>query len=492
MTLDKDQIVNKIRSLCHVLRHDWVSVWDYLEQLTFLIFLKMAFEKTKAPFNKEDMVPSWYWWQDIISLDGDELEIQYRATLQHLAKQSWMLWMIFRKSQNKINEPASLKRVINEIDKIDWNILGVDVKWEIYEWLLWKVAEDTKSWAWQYFTPRPLIDAIVEVMQPNISTSVFDPAAGTWWFLLSAHEYILKHNQLDRDQQKALKTTLITGNELVPWTARLAVMNMFLHGIWESESPISVGDSLISAWSKRYSMVLTNPPFGNKSSHKIIDTEWKVSTESNDILRDDFWTTTSNKQLNFVQHIHTILETDGTAAIILPDNVLFEWGSWEVIRKKLLAQTNLHTILRLPTWLFYAQGVKANVLFLQKKRWWEDHHTKEVWFYDLRTNMKFTLKKNPLQVKDLEEFIECYKPWKLSKREETWSEENPEGRWKKYSYDDIIKRDKTSLDIFWLKDQSLLDTENLDDPDVIASEIMEQLEFAIEQFRLVESDIASD
>lgn len=490
MTLDKDQINNKIRSLCTVLMNDGVSNRDYLEQITYLIFLKMAHERTQAPYDQPSDIPSDYTRDTLISKDGDALEIHYRHILENLAKEEWILWLIFRKSQNKISNPAMLKRVINEIDKIQWNILGVDVKGEIYEWLLSKVAEDTKSGAGQYFTPRSLISTIVQVMNPTIDTTVNDPCCGTWGFLLEAHEHILQHGGLDTDQLKKLKNNLITWQELVQDTARLAVMNMYLHGIGSKESPIEVGDSLAKEPSKKYHIVLTNPPFGKSSSHTFTSVTGEEEKEDFEINRTDFRTTTKNKQLNFVQHIYSLLEIHGKAAVVLPDNVLFEWWSGEVVRKKLLAQTNLHTILRLPTGIFYANGVKANVLFFDKKPASEQIRTKKVWIYDMRTNKKFSLKQSPLKVSDLQEFIDCYHTANINERTETRSEQNQDGRRRVFDYEDIIKRDKTNLDIFWLKDDALTASENLPEPWIIALQIMEELENALEQFGLIEKDLS--
>lgn len=489
MTLDKDQISSKIWGLAGILMDDWVSTADYLEQLTFLLFLKMAYEKTKPPYNEKSKIPEEYSWEKLEKLDWVELETQYRHTLEWLAKQDWMLGLIYRKSQNKISNPAKLKRIIEEINKINWNILWVDVKWEIYESLLAKVGEDTKSGAGQYFTPRSIIQAMVEVLQPNINAKVFDPCAWTWGFLLEAHDYILKHWNLDRDEQKKLKNNLIFWNELVASTARLAVMNMFLHGIWETESPITVWDSLIKPTSEKYEIILTNPPFWKKSSDTFLTDDWKIAKNDNTIVREDFWTTTSNKQLNFVQHIYSSLKINWRAWVVLPDNVLFEWWAWEIIRKKLLENCNLHTVLRLPTGIFYANWVKANILFFEKKQASENPWTKEVWFYDLRTNNHFSLKQNPLTFNHLKDFIICYNPQNIFDRKETYSETNPEWRWRKFTYEEIIKRDKTSLDIFWIKDKSLEEAENLADPEIIAEEIIWDLENALEMFSEIEGDL---
>lgn len=490
MTIDKDQISWKIWNLCSVLMDDWISTSDYLEQITYLIFLKMAYEKTKAPYNEKSKIPENLNWETLVGKDGDELESHYRHILETLAKEDGMLGLIFRKSQNKISDPSKLKRVISEIGKINWNILGVDVKWEIYESLLSKVWEDTKSGAGQYFTPRSIIKVMVEVLNPSVKDKIYDPCCGTWGFLLAAHDFILEKWWLDKDEQKELKTWVVFWKELVAGTARLAVMNMFLHGIWEDKSPIEVGDSLIKAPDNKYTVVLTNPPFGKKSSDNFTTTDGWNSKSDNSIVRDDFWTITSNKQLNFIQHIFSLLETNGTAGVVLPDNVLFEWGSGEVIRKKLLHNTNLHTIVRLPTGIFYANWVKANILFFQKKKASEQAQTKEVWFYDLRTNNHFSLKQNILDSHHLEEFKNCYNIWNIYDRKETYdAENNPEWRWRKFSYDEIIKRDKTNLDIFWIKDKALEESENLPSPEIIAAEIVSDLENALDMFSEIENDL---
>ncbi len=250
-----------------------------------------------------------------------------------------------------------------------------------------------------------------------------------------------------------------------------------------------MGDALRSDPGERFEVVLANPPFGKKSSTVIVGEDGRISTEKDTIERDDFWATTSNKQLNFVQHIKTILDIHGRAAVVLPDNVLFEGGAGETIRKRLMHECDLHTLLRLPTGLFYAQGVKANVLFFDKKPASEKPWTQKLWIYDLRTNKHFTLKTNPLRREDLDEFVQLFMSGKRHKRTETWSPANPDGRWRAYAYSDLIARDKTSLDIFWLKDESLADSDNLPPPQVIAQEIVEDLQAALEQFKLIAEDM---
>jgi type I restriction enzyme M protein len=318
--------------------------------------------------------------------------------------------------------------------------------------------------------------------------TIADPACGTGGFFLAAYDYIANpdHYSLDKEQKQFLKMKTFYGNEIVAGTRRMALMNLFLHNIgdFEIDSYISPADALISDPGYRVDYVLANPPFGKKSSMTFTNEEGEQDSEDLTYNRQDFYVTTSNKQLNFMQHIKTMLKTDGKAAVVLPDNVLFEGGVGETVRKKILESSNLHTILRLPTGIFYKQGVKANVLFFDNKPASKDPWTKEVWFYDFRTNVHFTLKKNPLKLEDLSDFISCYHAENISKRTETYHPEtNPEGRWRKYSYEDIIARDKTSLDITWVKDKSLTDLDNLPDPDVLAEEIIDNLQAGIDSFR---------
>jgi type I restriction enzyme M protein len=360
--------------------------------------------------------------------------------------------------------------------------MDIDVKGEIYEGLLQKNAEDIKSGAGQYFTPRPLIKAMVEVMRPEPRMTICDPACGTGGFLLATHDYISKHYSLDKEQKKFLKYKTFKGWDIVDNVVRLCAMNLYLHGIGGEESPILTGDSLISDPGERFEMVLTNPPFGKKSSITIVNGEGKADRESLIYERQDFWATTSNKQLNFLQHVKTLLKMNGKAAIVVPDNVLFEGGAGETVRRKLLHECDVHTLLRLPTGVFYAQGVKANVLFFDRKPASEKPWTQRLWIYDLRTNKHFTLKTNPLRYEDLHDFVKCYNPENRHKRKET-------ERFKAFTYGDLMQRDKVSLDIFWLKDESLEDSENLPDPDVIARDIAENLVSALEQFSSVYEDL---
>jgi type I restriction enzyme M protein len=414
------------------------------------------------------------------------LEIHYRKTLETLGKQRGMLGLIFRKAQNKIQDPAKLRRLIADlIDKENWTSLDIDVKGDAYEGLLEKNAEDVKTGAGQYFTPRSLIRAIVDVMRPEPGRTVHDPACGTGGFLLAAHDYISnpKHYTLDKNQKKHLRYDALSGIEIVDATARLCAMNLYLHGIGGDECPIKGGDdSLATPPSVHYDVVLTNPPFGKKSSITIINEEGEQSKEALTYYRDDFWATTSNKQLNFLQHVKSCLKIHGRAAVVVPDNVLFEGGAGETVRRKLLHECDVHTLLRLPTGIFYAQGVKANVLFFDRKPASETPWTKTLWIYDFRTNQHFTLKTNSLKRSDLDDFVKSYNPENRHKRKET-------DRFKSFSYEDLLKRDKVNLDIFWLKDDSLEDSANLPDPEIIAAEIAEDLEAALDQFSQIALDL---
>jgi type I restriction enzyme M protein len=479
-------IVSKVWSFCHTLRDDGVGYGDYLEQLTYLIFLKMADEYGRAPYNRDVGIPAEYNWQSLRPKRGAELEVHYVKLLRELGGRSGMLGQIFTKAQNKIQDPAKLYRLIDMINDTDWVTLGADVKGDIYEGLLEKNAEDTKSGAGQYFTPRALIKAMVACVRPEPNKTIGDPACGTGGFFLAAYDFLVANYPLDRAQKAFLKHNTFAGNEIVSGTRRLCLMNMFLHNIGEMEgdSPVSSNDSLVADDGRRFHYVLANPPFGKKSSMSFTNDEGEQERDDLTYNRQDFWATTSNKQLNFVQHIHTILRSDGKAAVVVPDNVLFEGGAGETVRQKLLETTDLHTILRLPTGIFYAQGVKANVLFFDNHPAGKDPWTKEVWVYDYRTNVHHTLKKKPLRFEDLADFIACYNPTNRHKRQETWeAQTNPDGRWRKFSYEEIVARDKTSLDIFWLKDQSLADLDNLPEPDDLAAEIVENLEAGLASFR---------
>lgn len=498
--MNTSTLVQKVWNFCHTLRDDGVGYGDYLEQLTYLLFLKLAHEYSQEPYNRETHIPKNYSWPTLTAKVGEPLEAHYLATLHKLGQEPGMLGAIFFKAQNKIQDPAKLSRLVQLIDAENWISLDADTKGDLYEGLLQKNAEDTKSGAGQYFTPRAIIQAMVACIRPQPMKTIADPACGTGGFFLIANEWLsgtgewLKENQswlnrdlpkLNKKQKEFLRDGTFHGNEIVPNTRRMCLMNLFLHNIGELEGEPSVerSDALISEPKQKVDYVLANPPFGKKSSMTITNEDGEEDKEALTYERQDFWETTSNKQLNFLQHIVSMLKVDGKAAVVLPDNVLFEGGAGEKIRRKLLENCDVHTILRLPTGIFYAQGVKANVVFFDAKPKDGQTHTKGIWFYDLRTNKHFTLKTRTLKLDDLQDFVICYKPENRHVRTET-------ERFKYFSYDELIARDKASLDIFWLKDDSLDNLDDLPPPDVLQQEIIEHLEAALASFRDVAVGLA--
>ena len=476
-----------------MLRDDGVSYGDYLEQLTYLIFLKMSYEYSLPPYKRDVGIPAGYTWADMNTLKGAELEDKYKAILEELGDQGGILTKIFKGAVNKISNASILYRVVRMVDQEKWVSMSSDIKGDIYEGLLQKNAEDTKSGAGQYFTPRPLIRAMVRCVRPEPGKTIADPCCGSGGFFLAAHEYIAdpEHYTLDREQKEFLKNSTFFGNEIVPATYKTALMNLYLHNIGDiyGDVPVTLGDTLLTEPNFSVDYVLTNPPFGKKSSITFTNDEGEQEEDDLVYNRQDFWTTSSNKQLNFVQHINSLLKATGKAAVVVPDNVLFEGGAGETVRKKLLETADLHTILRLPTGIFYKPGVKANVIFFDKRPASAQTQTKEVWIYDLRTNMHFTLKQHPMTDADLDDFVQCYHPENRYLRKETWSEENPDGRFRKFGIDEILARDKTSLDIFWIKDKSLADLDNLPSPDVLAADIIENLQSALESFKELQSQL---
>lgn len=486
-------VVSKVWSFATVLMHDGVNYLDYTEQLTFLLFLKMADEYEKPPYNRKIGIPKEYAWPSLLSRTGADLDAHYATLLRELGSRKGMIGQIFVKAQNKIQDPAKLSKVISMIDSEKWVGMDADVKGDIYEGLLSKNAEEGGKGAGQYFTPRALIKAMVECVRPEPKKSIADPACGTGGFFLASYDYIVRNHKLDKNEKEFLKQKTFRGNEIVPSTRRMCLMNLFLHNIGEmtqEETFVSSADALVADSGERFDYVLANPPFGKKGSFASINEEGEQEKEDLTYNRQDFWVSTSNKQLNFVQHIRTILKTTGSAAVVVPDNVLFEGGAGETIRRRLLETANVHTILRLPTGIFYAQGVKANVIFFDNKPASKTPWTKEIWFYDYRTNIKHTLKKNVLKVEDLKPFIECYNADNINKRKETWSEKSPEGRWRRYSYEELVARDKCNLDVFWLKDDSMVDLDSLPEPQEIAEEILGGLRSATERFEKVLKELA--
>ncbi|MCE2985036.1 MAG: N-6 DNA methylase [Burkholderiales bacterium] len=483
--MNTSTLVQKVWNFCHTLRDDGVSYGDYLEQLTYLLFLKLAHEYSQAPYNRDTHIPQGYDWASLRSKVGEPLEAHYLAVLHKLGQEPGMLGAIFFKSQNKIQDPAKLSRLVQLIDAENWISLDADTKGDLYEGLLQKNAEDTKSGAGQYFTPRALIEAMVACMRPEPMKTIADPACGTGGFFLGAYQWLTRPGtRLDKRQKEFLRDQTFYGNEIVPNTRRMCLMNLFLHNIGEldGEPAVERSDALIAEPRRKVDYVLANPPFGKKSSMTITNEEGEEDREALTYERQDFWETTSNKQLNFLQHIVSMLKVDGKAAVVLPDNVLFEGGAGEKIRRKLLETCDVHTILRLPTGIFYAQGVKANVVFFDNAPKDGRVHTQGVWFYDLRTNQHFTLKTRTLKFTDLEDFIRCYHPENRHERLET-------ERFRCYRYDELVARDKASLDLFWLKDNSLDNLDDLPPPEVLQQEIIEHLEAALQAFRDVASGL---
>jgi type I restriction enzyme M protein len=478
MAANSNQLVQKLLNYRNVLRDDGVSTIEYVEQLTYLLFLKMADERKRSALG--EVVPHGLDWQSLLDRDGDELEVHYRHLLETLGRRGGTLGTIFRKAQNRIQDPAKLRRlVVNLIDQETWTSVDADVKGDAYEAILQDGAADTKSGAGQYFTPRPLVRAVIACLQPKPGETIVDPACGTGGFLLAAHEWVVDRHiyAMDADEKRFLRDEAVHGWEIVDGTARLCAMNLLLHGIGTptGDSLVTVADALRADPGVRVDVIAANPPFGRKSSMTMVNEAGEAEREDLVVVRDDFWASTSNKQLNFLQHIKGMLKIGGRAAVVLPDNVLFEAGAGETIRRRLLAECDLHTILRLPTGIFYKPGVKANVLFFDRKPAAADAWTTETWIYDLRTNKHFTLKANPLREGDLAEFVDGFRTNDRSRRVEF-------DRFHRFTYDELVARDKANLDITWLRDESLDDASTLPAPGVLALEIVEELEAALAQF----------
>lgn len=430
---NEQTLVSKVWKIANVLAADGVGFTDYIIQLTYLLFLKMDFEMAELGYKSS--IPEEYRWDKLKEYDGLELIGQYEETLKNLSQMNNLIGTIFVKAKSAISKPVNLKKIISMIDEEDWLSMDGDVKGAIYEGILEKNGQDKKSGAGQYFTPRALINAMVDVTKPTIGETVCDPACGTGGFLLSAFEY-MKPQSANKEKQDFLQNKALHGVDNTALVVTLASMNLYLHGIGIDRSPVVCKDSLEKEPEELFDIILANPPFGNRPQ----------GASNISAMRSDLYASTSNNQLNFLQHIMLMLKNGGRAAVVLPDNVLFEAGAGETIRKKLLNDFNLHTILRLPTGIFYANGVKANVLFFTKGT-----KTKELWIYDYRTGVKHTLATNPLKRSDLDDFVACYNADNISARKETWSEENPNGRWKKFSYDELTARTNTGLDITWIK-----------------------------------------
>jgi type I restriction enzyme M protein len=475
MSQQGNALVQNVWSYAHVLKDDGLAFMDYTEQITYLLFLKMAWEQKQVG---GDLIPARYSWGSLLKIaDHASRLARYHQALRKLSEQPGLLGLIFTKPQSKINDPAKLHRLMQMIDAENWSGLDVDVKGEVYEGLLARNADDVRGGAGQYFTPRPVIRAIVEVMQPEAAMSISDPACGTGGFLIAAFEY-MRDKTRSRAEETRLRTKTLHGTDLVPNVARLCAMNLFLHGIGidRHHSLIETADSLESR-SGPVDMVLTNPPFGKKSSFTVVGAGGKVQKDRISYTRPDFWVTTSNKQLNFVQHIYSMLKDGGNAAVVVPDNVLFEAGAGEEIRRQLLKNTEFHTLLRLPTGIWYSPGVKANVIFFKKKSSSHAPATKELWVYDLRSGNKFSLRQRPIESADLADFVACYCVGNRNHRRET-------ERFRRFDYSEIISRDKVSLDLQWSRQTP--DTPQSSTHHELMREILEDLREAMEEFASVE------
>lgn len=479
MSTIASKLVQRVWNYAHVLKDDGLAFMDYTEQITYLLFLKMAQEQRRAGVGE---IPPRYSWDVLKNMNDKRKRLErYHQGLRKLSEFRGLIGLIFTKPQSKINDPAKLHLLIQMIDGEDWSKLDVDVKGEVYEGLLARNADDVRGGAGQYFTPRPVIRAMVDVMRPKPMMSISDPACGTGGFLLAAFEYLNCRTQ-NTKEAAFLRTQALHGIDLVPNVARLCAMNLFLHGIGtHGDHPlVKICDSL-EFKAEPVDMVLTNPPFGKKSSFTIVGANGKSHTDKLSYERDEFWATTSNKQLNFVQHVYSMLKENGRAAVVVPDNVLFESGAGEQIRRALLQQCNVHTLLRLPTGIWYSPGVKANVLFFDKKPLTDTPATKELWVYDLRSDRAFSLRQNPIQTDDLKDFIRCYHADDLSRRKQT-------ARFRRFTYAEIATRDKANLDIQWPQETN--NTIGGETPQMLMKAILADLEEAMREFSAAEGELS--
>ena len=424
-------LVKKVWDIANVLAAAGVGFTDYINQLTYILFLKMDAEKEELGLGSS--IPEGYKWKDIAELNGDDLIDKYEDVLKELSKDDGLIGTIFTKASNKINSPVHLAKVLQMVGNENWYMMEGDFKGAIYESILEKNGQDKKSGAGQYFTPRSLIKAMVEVTDPKITETVADPACGTGGFLLAAYEH-MKPQSREIAKQNFLKNNALFGADNTALVVTLASMNLYLHDIGTEKSPIICQDSLLDTSEKMFDVILANPPFGTRPQGSV----------AVDSARPEFIKTSDN-QVNFLQHIMSIVKTGGRVAVVLPDNVLTDGNATAKVREKLLTDFNLHTILRLPTGIFYAGGVKTNVLFFEK-----GSKTKDIWVYDYRTGVKHTMATKPMTRADLDDFVNCYCSGHLEDRKETYSEKNPNGRWRKYSEEEVYSRDQLKLDFKWM------------------------------------------
>ena len=430
-TKSEATLVKKVWDIANVLAAAGVGFTDYITQLTYILFLKMDDEKESLGLGSS--IAEGYKWKELVDLNGPDLVEKYEEILSELAKVDGLIGTIFTKASNKISSPVQLKKVIQMVGEENWYMMEGDFKGAIYEAILEKNGQDKKSGAGQYFTPRALIKAMVDVTDPKITETVADPACGTGGFLLAAFDH-MKPQSKEIEKQNFLKNNAFFGADNTPLVVTLASMNLYLHDIGTTKSPIVCQDSLLDTSDKMYDVILANPPFGTRPQGS-----GEVNTVRTDFIK------TSDNQVNFLQHIMSIVKTGGRVAVVLPDNVLTDANATAKVREKLLKDFNLHTTLRLPTGSFYANGVKTNVLFFEK-----GEETKDIWVYDYRTGIKHTMATKPMTREHLNEFVECFCSGHLEDRTPTYSEENPNGRWRKFSQEEVYSRDLLKLDFKWL------------------------------------------
>ena len=424
-------LIKKVGDIANVLASAGVGFTDYLTQLTYILFLKMDDEREAYGF--ESAIPEGYKWQDLLDLSGEDLVEKYEEILEELAKKDGLIGTIFTKASNKIDRPVLLAKVIEMVASENWYMMEGDLKGAIYESILEKNGQDKKSGAGQYFTPRALIKAMVDVTDPKITETVADPACGTGGFLLAAYEH-MKPQSKEIAKQKFLKEHAFFGADNTPLVVTLASMNLYLHDIGTESSPIVCQDSLIDKSDKMFDVILANPPFGTRPQGSV-----EVYANRPEFVK------TSDNQVNFLQHIMSIVRTNGRVAVVLPDNVLTDGGATAKVREKLLKDFNLHTILRLPTGIFYANGVKTNVLFFEKGK-----STEDIWVYDYRTGVKHTMATKPMTRANLDDFVACYCSGHMQDRVPTYAAEEPNGRWRKFTKEEVYSRDLLKLDFKWM------------------------------------------
>lgn len=430
-TKSESTLVKKVWDIANVLASAGVGFTDYITQLTYILFLKMDHEKEELGLGSS--IPEGYKWKDLCNLNGTDLVDKYEEILKELANDDGLIGTIFTKASNKIDSPVHLGKVIKMIAEEDWYMMDGDFKGAIYESILEKNGQDKKSGAGQYFTPRSLIKAMVDVTDPKITETVADPACGTGGFLLAAFEH-MKPQSKEIAKQEFLRNNAFFGADNTPLVVTLASMNLYLHDIGTSKSPIVCQDSLLDTSDRMYDVILANPPFGTRPQGSV-----EVYANRPEFVK------TSDNQVNFLQHIMSIVKTGGRVAVVLPDNVLTDGGATAKVREKLLRDFNLHTILRLPTGIFYAGGVKTNVLFFEKGT-----PTKDIWVYDYRTGVKHTMATKPMTRANLDDFVSCYCSGHMQDRVPTYSADEPNGRWRMFTEEEVYSRDLLKLDFKWM------------------------------------------